>query len=109
VLLAQAEVDLNRREEALKTVEPSLDYYRKLQVQGANHLEFRQHFARALYVQALAQTNDAAGGAQARDSLDQAARLLNELPDEARELHDSKELLGWIEAKRKQLRVGVAQ
>jgi tetratricopeptide (TPR) repeat protein len=108
VLLAQAEVDLNRREEALKTVEPPLDYYRKLQVQGANHLIFRQHFARALYAQAFAQPTDAAGRMQARDSLEQASRLLTELPEEAQQLHDSKELVSWIEAEQKKLSRGDA-
>jgi serine/threonine protein kinase len=103
VLLAQAETGQGRREGALKTIEPALTHYRKMQVQGASYLSFRQHFARALYAQAVAQPADAPGNAQRRDSLDQAARLLNDLPEEARQLHDSKELLGWIESERKKL------
>lgn len=51
---------------------------------------------------ALAQPSDSAGRAQTRDSLDQAARLLRDLPEEAQQLHDSKELLSWIGAARKQ-------
>ena len=103
VLLAQAQMGQGHREDALKTIEPALTHYRKMQVQGAGYLGFRQHFARALYLQAVAQPEDGPGNAQCRDSLDQAARLLNDLPEEARQLHDSKELISWIGAARKKL------
>ena len=53
-----------------------------------------------LYVQALAQPAGSRGAAQARDSLDQAARLLNALSQEARQLHDTKELISWVGAAR---------
>jgi len=96
VLLAQAQAGQGRGDEALKTIEPAVAHYRNMQVQGATHLAFRQQFARALYVQALAQHPDAAGAPQRRDSLAQAARLLDELPEEAKRLHDSKELMSWI-------------
>jgi serine/threonine protein kinase len=96
VLLARAAVAQSRRAEALKTVEPAVAHYHELQTKGASHLVFRQHFACALYVQALAQPADAAGAAQRRDLLGQAARLLNDLSDEARQLHDTQELMSWI-------------
>ncbi len=52
-------------------------------------------------MQTLAQTAGAAGIEQCRDSLAEAARLLNELSDEASELHDTKELYAWIDAEQK--------
>ena len=96
VLLAHAAVAQSRRAEALKTVEPAVAHYHELQTKGASHLAFRQHFACALYVQALAQPDDVAGAAQRRDLLEQAARLLNDLSDEARQLRDTQELMAWI-------------
>jgi hypothetical protein len=108
VLLAQAAVAQGRRAEALQTLEPALADYRNELLQGATHLSFRQHFARALYVQALAQPDAVAGNARRHDSLEQAARLLNELSDEARQLHDTKELLAWIETEQRKLSKGAA-
>jgi hypothetical protein len=101
VLLAQAVVEQGRRAEALKTLEPALAHYHDAQVQGAAYLAFRQHFARALYVQALAEPSDSGGMARGREPLDQAAALLQSLSDEARQLHDSQELLSWIAAAQK--------
>jgi hypothetical protein len=103
VLLAQAVVGQRRNAEALKTLEPALAHYRDDQAHGAAYVSFRQHFARALYVQALAEPADSAGMALARESLAQALALLQGLTDEARQLHDSKELLTWIAAAQKKL------
>jgi len=103
VLLAQALVEQGRTAEALKALEPALAHYRDAQAKGAAHVTFRQHFARALYVQALAEPADSAGTASAHESLEQALALLQGLSDEARQLHDSKELLSWIAAAQKQL------
>ena len=103
VLLAESKLAQGQAAEALKTIESALSVYRGMQVQGANHLSFRQHFARALYVQALAQPADAAGTTQRRASLAEAAKVLAELTDEARQLHDTKELLVWIAAEEKKL------
>jgi tetratricopeptide (TPR) repeat protein len=103
VLLAQAVVEQGRKAEALQTLEPALVYYRETQAQGASHLAFRQRFARALFVQALAQPADGNGTAQRRDWLSQAAKLLHDLSEEARQLHDSSELLSWIAAAQKKL------
>jgi tRNA A-37 threonylcarbamoyl transferase component Bud32/tetratricopeptide (TPR) repeat protein len=103
VLLAQAQLGERSREEALKTIEPALAVYRDMQAQGVNHLTFHQRFARALYVHALAQPATGEGASQRRSSLAEAAKLLNELSDEAKKLHDSKELLAWIEAERKKI------
>jgi hypothetical protein len=54
-------------------------------------------------VQALAEPADSAGTASARKSLDQALALLQSLSDEAKQLHDAKELLSWIGAAQKKL------
>jgi hypothetical protein len=96
VLLAQATTGQGRKVEALKTLEPSLAHYHAAQVQGATHLTFCQHFARALYVQALAEPQDKQGNAQRRDALDQAARLLQGLSEEGRQLSNTRELLAWL-------------
>ncbi len=109
MLLAEAQVGLGQTAEALKTLDPALTLYREMQVRGVTHVTFLQRFARALYVQALAQPADASGISKRRDSLDQAARLLNELSDEARQLHDTKELLSSIEIEQKKPSAGVAQ
>jgi tetratricopeptide (TPR) repeat protein len=96
VLLAQAQAAQGRSAEAMKTLEPGLALYRQMQTQGVTHITFRQRFARALYVQALAQADNASGIAQRREALAEATKQLNALSGEARQLHDSKELLSWI-------------
>jgi hypothetical protein len=103
VLLAQAQVGQDRKEEALKTLEPAIAQYRQRQAQGASHVPFRQHFARALYVQALAGSQDASRLALRRDELNEAEQLSQGLTDEAKQLHDSKELFSWIAAAQKNL------
>jgi tRNA A-37 threonylcarbamoyl transferase component Bud32 len=104
VLLAQAALEQGRKAEALQTLEPALSNYRDAQARGAAYLAFRQHFARALYVLARAQPPDNGGTARSREALAQAAALLQGLSDEARQLHDSKQLLSWITATQLQLR-----
>jgi serine/threonine protein kinase len=101
VLLAQAAVAQGRKAEALQTLEPALAHYHEVQAQGAGYLTFRQHFARALYLQALAEPADNSGMERRREALHQAAASLQGLSDEARQLHDSKELLSWIAAAQK--------
>jgi len=103
VLLAQAETGQGRKDDALKTLEPTLAEFRQRQAQGASDVLFRQRFARALYVQALAEPIDAVGLARGKEALNEADRLLQGLSDEARQLHDSKELMSWITAAQKKL------
>ncbi len=103
VLLAEATAGQGRKAEASKTIEPAMAKYQDLQTQGASYVEFRQHYARALYVQALTEPADSDGVARSRAALDQADALLQGLTDEARQLHDSKELLSWIATARKKL------
>jgi hypothetical protein len=101
VLLAQAAVGQGRKAEAQKTLEPALAHYRDAEAHGAACVIFRQHFARALYVQSLAELTDAAGLTRCREELNEAGRLLQSLTDEGRQLHDSKELLSWIACEQK--------
>jgi serine/threonine protein kinase len=109
VLLAHAAVGQGRKDEALKMLEPALAHYRETQAQGAAYIAFRQHFARALYVQALAEPGDNGGIARRREALDQATALLQGLSDEARQLHDSKQLASWITAAQKKLNPAAEQ
>src|SRR5262249_35997988 len=109
VLLAEAEVGLGQSAEALKTIEPGLALYREMQLQGVTHVTFIQHFARALYVQALAEPDGPSGTTNRQEAFAQAFRLLNDLSDEARQLLDTKELLAWIGAEQKKLSAGAAQ
>jgi hypothetical protein len=102
VLLAQAAVEQGRQAEALQTLRPALAHYRDAQAQGAGHLAFCQHFARALHVQALAEPAGSGAMTRRRTALDQAAALLQSLPEEARQLHDSRQLLSWIAAAQKE-------
>jgi serine/threonine protein kinase/tetratricopeptide (TPR) repeat protein len=101
VLLAQALLGQGRKEDALKTLDPALALYREMRAEGVQHVDFVQRFTRALYVQALAQPSDSVGFAKRRDCLAEASKVLNELSEEAKQLHDSKEILGWLEAARK--------
>ena len=103
VLLAQALAGQGRKDEALKILAPALAEYRDLQTQGASYVEFRQHYARALYVQSLAEPAGSDGVARSREALVQAVALLQGLTDEARQLHDSKELFSWITAEQSKL------
>jgi serine/threonine protein kinase len=103
VLLAEAIVKQGRKAEALQTIQSALPHYHDAQAKGASFLSFRQHFARALYAQALAEPTDDGGPARSLEALGQAVTLLQGLTDEARQLHDSKELLSWIAAAQKKL------
>jgi hypothetical protein len=98
VLLGQALLGEERKDEALTAVLPAIAAYRDMQTRGASHVTFRQRFARALFVQALAEPTDDNGKARARESSNQAIAQLDLLTDEAKQLHDSKELFALIEA-----------
>ncbi|MGA2231356.1 MAG: protein kinase [Tepidisphaeraceae bacterium] len=104
VLLAHAQAGQAEKVEATKTIQPVIVLVRQWQTQGVDNVQFRQFFARALYVQSLAEPSDADGWARSREELSEAEQLLQGLPDEARQLHDSTELLSWISAEQTKLK-----
>jgi hypothetical protein len=98
VLRAQAVNAQSRPAEALKILQPALAKYQSLQAQGAAYLTFQQHFARALYVQAMAEPSDAAGTVRRQAELARANTLLQGFSEEGRQLYDTQELQSWINA-----------
>ncbi len=98
VRFGQALLGAGQRTEALAALGEAEAFYREQQVQGASDTGFRQDFARALYHLARAQAGDAAGRAQRRALLDEAASVLDGLTFEARQLVASKELIQWVRA-----------
>jgi hypothetical protein len=106
VILAKSRLGQGQAADALKTIEPALAHYSEARAAGATHLTFRQHHARALYVSASAQPIGAEGQSKRRELLDQAMGSLQALPEEAQQLHDSKELFNWINAARKEAQFG---
>ena len=98
VRLGQALIGSGRQTEALGPLHEAEAFYRRELGRGAGDTGFRQDFARALYHLARAQAGDAAGRAQRRALLDEAASVLDGLTFEARQLVASKELIQWVRA-----------
>jgi hypothetical protein len=94
--LGQALIESGRRTEALAALSPAITYYRSRQAKGAGSTSYRQDFGRALYQEALAQSDDEAGRIQRRALLDEALSVLAGLSQEAQQLRTSKELIGWV-------------
>ena len=65
-----------RKNEANKILQPALAYYREQRQAGAHGTQFRQNFAYALYVRAIAAPADAASQKQRRSDLDEAGKLI---------------------------------
>ena len=72
------------------------EFNHQTQAKGATHVEFRQRFARALWVQSLVETNTVPTAAQRTAALEQAAEVLDGLGDEAKQLHTSRQLTALI-------------
>jgi tetratricopeptide (TPR) repeat protein len=98
VRLGQALVEAGRRDEALAPLTDAMAYYRRERAAGADDVQFRQDFARALYVLGEAQGTTPAGRGQRRALLDEAAAELGDLSFEAQQLATSKELMRWVAA-----------
>ncbi|HJU07119.1 MAG TPA: hypothetical protein VJ727_01380 [Rhodanobacteraceae bacterium] len=99
-ILAHAIVAQHRLDEARTALQPALDWYRKQLAVGAHETQFRQDFAYALYVDAIAQPADAAGRKQHDADLDQAAALVVGASAEAQKMADMKYVSGLIAAAR---------
>jgi hypothetical protein len=96
VVLAHAVLKLGRAEEARVILHPALEHYRQAQKAGAGGLTYRQDFAYALYVSALA--TDPASRSTHDAALTEAARLIAGQSAEGRRLVDVRELNGRIAA-----------
>ena len=87
-----------RRDEALAPLTDAMAYYRRERTAGADDVPFRQDFARALYVLAVAQGTTPAGHDQRKALLEEAAAELGDLSFEAQQLGTSQELMRWVTA-----------
>jgi len=121
VLLAHALALQGRRADANPVLEPALTRYRDQLGKVVTSVGFLQRVARAItgsgsqpankatasvefsyraayafYVQALLQADDAAGRTARRDLLEEAAKTLQGIPEESKQLHEWKELNDWI-------------
>jgi len=98
VALAHAIAKQDRFSEALGLLKPVLENYRAEQKDGAGGTTFQRDLAYALYVDAVSQPADAVGRARKQASLADAARALDAMTAEARQLSDNQELAAWISA-----------
>lgn len=99
-ILAQAIAMQGRNDEARKTLQPALDYYQQQFKAGASGTTFRADYAHALYVSAIARSADAAGAMQRKADLDEAAKLIAGMSDEAQRLTTTRYVSGLIAAAR---------
>lgn len=96
VRLAQALVQAHHLDEARKEAALALDVYRRRQAAGADGTTFRTDLGRTLYVNALAQPDDADGQARRGQLLGEAMSVLSGLSQEAQQLRDSKEVIAEV-------------
>ena len=97
-MLAHAIAMQGRNDEAQKTLQPAMAYYAGEQKAGAHGTTFRHDYAYALYVSAIASPTDAAGAAQRKTDLDQAAKLIAGASAEAQKLVDMRQVSSLIAA-----------
>ncbi len=120
VLLAYALASQGDRSGAQTMLEPALAHYRDqqtkvvmnvgflqkvarvfsgangTQAKGAPSVQFLQRLAYALYVQSLTTADGAPGRTARRAAIDEATRLLDDVPDEAKPLRDTRQVIEWI-------------
>ncbi|HEY8012197.1 MAG TPA: hypothetical protein VIE67_14495 [Rudaea sp.] len=89
-----------RTDDARKTLQPALDYYKEEQQAGAHGTTFRREYAYALYVSAIVRPADADGRTQRNADLVEAAKLIDGASAEAKQLADMREVAGLIAAAR---------
>ncbi|MGN6789291.1 MAG: nSTAND1 domain-containing NTPase [Rhodanobacteraceae bacterium] len=95
-VLAEAIAMQGRKAEALKTLQPALAYYAAEQKAGATGTTFRHDYAYALYVNAIAQSDDANGRKQRDGDLAQAEKQIAGASPEAQKLVDMRYVSGLI-------------
>jgi len=81
---------------AREAVARPFQLFSKAWAQGVRTISTIRGVALARYVQALAETDDAAGRIRRRAALDEAAGLLDQLSDEAKQLSNWRELIRWV-------------
>jgi len=96
VCLAHAIALQSRDHEAQEALQPALDFYRQEQQAGARGTTFRHDYAYALYVSAIASSADAAGQAQRKKALADAATLITGASAEAQRLADMRQVSSLI-------------
>jgi tetratricopeptide (TPR) repeat protein len=96
--LAHALAAQGRNDEARKTLQPALDWYRTDLKAGAKGTTFRQDFAYALYVDAISQAADPAGASQRNADLAEAQAQIDGASDEAKRLVDMRYVASLIAA-----------
>jgi hypothetical protein len=88
VMQAYSAAMLGRKDDARQLLAPELEYLRGEQKQGARGLSFQRDLAYALCTDAIAQPDDGPGRAQRKLQLAEAAKLIADLPAEARQIAD---------------------
>jgi hypothetical protein len=99
-VLAHSIIMQGRREDALKELEPALEYYRSELQAGAKGTTFRLDFAYALYVSALARQVNAEGIKLRTADLAEANKQLQGMTVEAQQLSTVHQMASWIAAVR---------
>jgi hypothetical protein len=95
-ILAHAMALQQRSDEAQKTLQPALSYYRGEMQNGAHDTRFRHDFAYALYISALTESD----AAKRTAALDAAVTQIDGASDEAKKLADMREVATLIAAAR---------
>jgi len=93
----------DRRAEALRIGAPAVAWYRDRAGKGDTTLDGKSALGASLYIQALAQLDDAEGRSARRALLDEAAQIMDSLSAEAKQLHDERIVIGWIAEERAKL------
>ena len=106
VRYGQAMLGSGKRMDALLSLRDAEVFYRERLKLGAGDTGFRLDFARNLYQLARAQTEDEAGRAARLALLNEAMGLLGGLTLEAQQLRDSRELIKWVTAARREVNAG---
>jgi hypothetical protein len=96
IILARALAGLGRLGEARAALQPALEWYRKQLAAGAYETQFREDFAYALYVDAIAQQPDSVGRKQRAADLDQAEKLIAGASIEAQKMAGMRYTAGLV-------------
>jgi len=88
VMQAYSAAMLGRKDDARRLLAPEVEYLRGEQKQGARGLSFQRDLAYALCTDAISQPDDESGRTRRKLELSEAAKLIADLPAQAREIAD---------------------